>query len=386
MGDRILHVSEATGWTGGTAQLLALAQGLRERGWDCRIGCRPGSGLGQHAEKAGLATFRVKLREDYDILSAWSLARHVEREGIALLHAHHNRSHAVCLLAKALLRLRGRDVQLVVSRRVSFAPGKNPFSRWKYTSGLIDCVVPVADAIRDVLVEAGVRPDKLRTIRSGVDARRFFPRRADPELRRRLGLPEGVAVVGKIANASPWKGQTVLLEAAAKLAAKGRRSHFLFAGRDTDSGWMKAEVARLGLETRVTLAGFRTDVPDLLSCLDVSVNAAVAGEGLSGALRESLAMGVPVVASDVAGNKELLGSSGAGGYLFKSADAQALAERLEWVLDHLEQARASAEEWRKTELPAFTLERTFDDTAALYRELLGKARSTPLAQRGQALR
>ncbi len=370
---KVLHVSESNEWSGGAAQLLALAEGLRARGWDSRIGCRPGSGLFKHASDRKLVTFTVPLREDYDVASAWRLAGYVDREGIDVVHAHHNRSHAVCLLANVLLSLRGKRRVLVVSRRVSFPPGRNPFSRWKYTSGKLDRIVAVAGAIKDVLVASGVPPEKVEVIHSGVDVSRYSRKPASAELARALGLPPGVPLVGKIANASPWKGQNVLLEAAAKLVASGRRVHFLLAGRDTQGDWVRGEAARLKLERHVTLAGFRTDVPDLLPLLSVSVNSAVQGEGLSGALRESLTAGVPVVASDHAGNRELL-KDGKGGWLFPTGDAAALAERIGWVLDHPKEAEESVAAWQRDALREFSIDATIDKTAALYERLLAERR------------
>jgi glycosyltransferase involved in cell wall biosynthesis len=365
---RILHVSESNEWSGGAAQLLALAQGVAARGWDVVIGCRPGSGLHEHARQRGLETFTVALSEDYDLVSAYRLARFARARGVDVIHAHHNRSHAVCLLAKALLAVSGRAPALVVSRRVSFAPGRNPFSRWKYRSRLIDRIVAVADAVKTVLVESGVPPERVTVIHSGTDAARFSPRRGDAALKRALGIPLDRPIVGKIANASPWKGQSIMLEAAKKLVDAGSPAHFVFAGRDTTADWMRESAAALGLQDRVTLLGFRTDVPDILCCLDVSVNAAVQGEGLSGALRESLTMGVPVVASDVAGNRELL-TDGTGGWLFAKGDAAALAERLGWVLSHADEAKASVKAWQER-AGGFTLEAMVESTDALYRELL----------------
>ncbi|HAM36773.1 MAG TPA: hypothetical protein DEB40_00595 [Elusimicrobia bacterium] len=373
---KVLQVSEAHGWSGGTAQLLALSEGLRRKGWDVLIACRPGSGLETHAREMNFATFPVALREDYDVISAWRLASLIRRQEIDVVHAHHNRSHCVCLLAKFALNAAGQAPVLVVSRRVSFPPGRNPFSRWKYRSRLIDRIVAVADAVKDVLTGFGVPPERVSVIRSGVDAQRFSPRPCAPEFRQSLGLPEGKAVIGKIANASPWKGQNVLLEAASILIRKGRPAHFLFAGRDTDAEWLKSEVARLGLQDKVSLLGFRTDVPAILACLTLSVNAAIRGEGLSGALRESLAMSVPVLASDVAGNRELLGDDGAR-FLFAPGNARALAERLEWALDHIPEARAAAQAWRQRALPGFTLENTVQETDALYRGLMERTAATP---------
>lgn len=366
---RVLHVSEANEWTGGTAQLLLLAEGLKGKGWDVAVGCRPGSGLSKHAAQRGLATFLCRLREDYDLPSAIQLARYVRETGVDVVHAHHNRSHAVCLLAQAVLALRGDRRVLVVSRRVSFPPGKNPFSRWKYRSSLIDRIVAVADAVKDVLVRAGVPAERVAVIRSGVDLAKFAPRRASDSQKKALGLPVGVPLIGKIANASPWKGQSSLLEAAKLLVSGGSAAHFVLAGRDTDGPWVKELVSRHGLDGRVTLLGFRTDVPEILSALDVSVNAAVKGEGLSGALRESLTMGVPVVASDIAGNRELL-VGGTGGWLYPPDDAPALAERLSWVLSHAAEAKAAVAAWQERAQSEFTLEQTIARTDALYRELL----------------
>ncbi len=374
---KVLHVSESNEWTGGTAQLLLLADGLRARGWDSRLACRPGSGLERHARERGFSVFTVALREDYDLLSAWRLASHVETERIEVVHAHHNRSHAVCLLAKLLLRLRGkRGPALVVSRRVSFPPGRNPFSRWKYTSALIDRIVAVAGAVKDVLVDAGVPAGRVEVILSGVDEKRFAPRRADAALKRSLGLPEGALLVGKVANASPWKGQDVFLAAAAKILEKRADVRFVLAGRDTDGAWVKENVAKRGLDGKISLLGFRTDVPDILSCLDVSVNAAVRGEGLSGALRESLTMGVPVVASDVAGNKELL-KEGHGGRLYPKGDADALAREILWTLEHADAARRSVQSWREKFLAEFTLGSTIANTDALYRRILTRGTAHP---------
>lgn len=369
MSPRVLHVSEANEWTGGTAQLLLLAEGLKAKGWDVVIGCRPGSGLSRHAAERGLDTFLVGLREDYDLISAFELAKFIRDKKVDVVHAHHNRSHACCLLANLILSAHGEHRVLVVSRRVSFRPGRNPFSAWKYRSALIDRIVAVADAVKEVLVGAGVPAARVEVIRSGVDTARFSPRRATDAQKKALGLPCGAPLIGKIANASPWKGQAVLLEAAALMVKRGSPARFVFAGRDTDGPWMRGEAKRLGLSDRVTLLGFRTDVPDLLSALDVSVNAAVKGEGLSGALRESLTMGVPVVASDIAGNRELL-AGGDGGWLYPPGEAKALAERLEWVLAHPSEAKAAVKAWQERAMSGFTLDQTIARTDALYRKLL----------------
>jgi glycosyltransferase involved in cell wall biosynthesis len=92
-----------------------------------------------------------------------------------------------------------------------------------------------------------------------------------------------------------------------------------------------ARVKTLGIQDHVTLAGFRTDMPEVLSLLSASVVSSLAGEGFSGVLRESMCMGVPVVATAVGGNAELV-KDGQTGFLVPPGNAEALAEALRRLL------------------------------------------------------
>lgn len=368
----VIHVSEATGWTGGLARMLELSRGLRGRGWRVVLACRPGSRVEEEALRLGLERFTLPIRQDYDLLSSWRLAREAAARDASIVHAHHPRAHGVALAAKLLSRLvaPGRPAPaLVVSRRVSYRVGGNPFSRWKYASPQVDAYVAVAAAVADLLVAGGVQPAKVRVVPSGVDPDEFAPRPADPRLREELGLPPGAPLVVKLANAAPAKGIAPFLKAAASVARTHPQARFVLAGRDTDADWVRGLVDSLGLSDRVVLAGFRTDAPRLLASASVSVNAATDGEALSGAMRESLAMGVPVVASSIAGNGELV-RDGRTGLTVPPGDAEALARSVRWTLDHRREALALAADGRRLVLEGFTVARSIALTERLYIDLL----------------
>lgn len=363
----ILHLTEATGWTGGSARLLELAAGLQRRGWRVWLGARSGQ-VADTARRRGLEVVPFAMRQDYDVLTAWSMARFIAENKVDVVHAHHPRAHAVAVLAKAVLKLTGRRLPLlVVSRRVSYKVGQNPFSRWKYTTRLIDAYVAVAGAVADLLADAGVDRERLHVVLSGLDPEVYRPRAPKPELLRELG--GAGPFIGKIANFAAAKGQSVFLEAAKRVLARRPEARFVLAGRATDSEEVRRLVAAQGLEGKVALLGFREDVPELVPCFSVSVNAAVGGEGLSGAMRESLAMEVPVVASDLAGNRELV-EEGVTGRLVPPGDAAALAEAVLWTLDNPEKAKAMARRGRQVVLERFGLDKMIDGTEALYVRLL----------------
>ncbi|MBI4347940.1 MAG: glycosyltransferase family 4 protein [Elusimicrobia bacterium] len=376
---KALFLSESQGFSGGAKQLIRLAMGIGAFGWDVAVAC-PGNGeTFQRAARSGLKTIDLHPREDYDVVSAVRLSRLIEREGFDILHAHHPRAHAVGLVAAYLTR---RNVGFVVTRRVSFGPKRNPFSLFKYRSRRIDGYIAVAESIRQGLIASGVEPDRVATIPSTVDLARFAPRPRDAELARALALPPGAAVVGKLANYGSWKGQDVALAAAAQLKREGRRLVFLFAGRDTDGPEIRRKAAAFGLKDGdARFLGFREDVPELLSLLDVSVNASTEGEGLSGALRESLAMGVPVVATDAGGNRELV-EHGVTGRLATAGDPAALARSIAATLDDLDAARRQAQEGRRRVVERFGAERLASATARFYETVL--ARRSRLARKGSS--
>lgn len=326
---KILHITESNGWSGGAAQALYLARGLRSLGHENVIACPSGGDLGRKAAADGFSVRHFQPRRDYDLKTARALARLLEELKPDVLQAHHPKAHAMGIIAKFLS---GHKPVFLFTRRVSHPIVKGFFAKLKYTSRLIDGCIAVADSVRGQLVDYGVDPEKVRTIYSGTDPARFYPRPPDPGIVKELALPPGLPVVMLVGNFSAHKGQHVLLKAAKELFSRGLDFVLVFAGRGTDSDELKERFAREDLpQDKGRFLGLRDDVENLLAAASVSVNAAVKGEALSGSIRESLAMGVPAVASDISGNSEIV-RDGVNGLLFPKGDHAALADRLQSVL------------------------------------------------------
>ncbi|MFA6434817.1 MAG: glycosyltransferase [Elusimicrobiales bacterium] len=368
---RILHLSESFGWSGGAAQALALAERLKAQGHDNLIACPEGGALWTRAGAAGLERYDFRPRRDYDLPCAYKLAHLIERWKPDIINAHHPKAHAMGLLAKAITR---RKPVFVVTRRVSHPLRNTVFARLKYKNSLINGYITVAQAIRGMLVSYGVAPGKVRTIYSGVDTGCFRPGPPCGRIVRELALPPGMPVAGLVGNYSFDKGQHLLIEAAARLLGEGKKFILLLAGRDTDSQAVRDLLARRSIPPEsVRLLGLRRDVPELLSVLSVSLNCSVKGEALSGAVRESMAMGIPVIASDISGNGELV-RHGETGLLFPSGDDTALYGLLKRALYEPEELRGMAERGRALVCSEFTVEVMARKTFLYYRELLAVKR------------
>ncbi|MCX5786665.1 MAG: glycosyltransferase [Elusimicrobia bacterium] len=368
---KILHITESSGWTGGAAQALFLARQLRKAGQLNIFACPPDGDLGRKAAAEGFEVVHFKPCRDYDLITAFALARLINERQPDILHAHHPKAHAMALIAK--LRARHKPVFLV-TRRVSHPIITTFFAKLKYKSSLIDGFIAVAESVRGLLTAYGLPENRVRTIYSGTDTALFFPQPPAPAITEELCLPPGLPVIILVGNFSAHKGQHVLLKAAKTLYSRGLDFILVFAGRDTDSPELKALFTLEGLPPeKARFLGQRNDVERLLSVASVSVNAAVKGEALSGSIRESLAMGVPAAASDISGNSEIV-KDGVTGLLFPPGDAGALADRLETLLKN-EALRA---ELSKNSVALvrekFTVEIMGARTLAYYRELLKGSR------------
>ncbi|HBA62119.1 MAG TPA: hypothetical protein DCZ92_15160 [Elusimicrobia bacterium] len=363
----VLHVTESHGWSGGAAQALYLARELRSGGHTNIFACPVDGDLGKRAAADGFEVFHFRPIRDYDLRTAFTLARLIDARRPDVVQAHHPKAHTMGLLAKFLAR---HKPVFIFTRRVSHPIVSGFFAKLKYTSRLIDGCIAVAESVRALLINYGLKPEKVRTVYSGTDTSLFSPRSPDPAITAELCLPPGLPVVMLVGNFSEHKGQHVLLKAAKTLYARGRDFILVFAGRETDSEGIKEIAAKENVPLeKCRFLGLRNDVARLLSTATVSVNAAVKGEALSGSVRESLAMGVPAAASDISGNSEIV-EHGVTGLLFPPGDAGALADALERLLKDKELCAALSRNSAALVRAKFTVQAMGERTLAYYRELL----------------
>jgi len=363
---RILQVNSATGWSGGQAQVFFVAKGLFERGHEVRIACPKESELARRAEAAGIPVDPISMRSEADIPSAFRLYRLMRKHGIQVVNAHKPQPFSLASPAAALARVH----VMVYSRRVSFPLGRNPISRWKWRTFKLDGIIAVSHRIKDELVEFGYPPEKIEVIYSATDTERFAPHIDGSSIRAELGLPENARLVTKVANHLEWKGYFVFMDAAERICVMRDDVYFLAVGNRTSfTPRMMDRLDRSSMKDRFFAWGYREDVPEIIAASDVTVNASLGGEGLAGVLRESLAMKVPVVSTNVGGNPELVEHEKTG-LLVEPGDSEALAEAIMRLLDQPELARALAQAGYEVVSDRFSIDAMVSKTEAFYRRLL----------------
>jgi glycosyltransferase involved in cell wall biosynthesis len=226
--------------------------------------------------------------------------------------------------------------------------------------------------VRRNLLSEGYSPEKIRVIRNGI----AIPQ-AEPDcgrLRRDLELPETGPLVALISRLNPLKGIEYFLAAAARVAAEFDDACFLVVGDGIDLAYrerLEDFTARLGMARRVIFTGFRLDVPSVLGGVSVSVLPSLS-EGLSNVLLESMAAGLPVVATRVGGNPEIV-QDGVTGLLVPPRDDAAMADAICRVLRNPAMAARLGAAGKRRVLEQFSIERLVAETQRLYMNLLTAA-------------
>lgn len=268
---------------------------------------------------------------------AYQLARIIRQRDVRLVYINGPRTLVTGVLAA---RLTGRPslfhLHMTMTRRTDLLVATRAAQR---ATRIIACSQTAAAAL---IEQAHHLEPKTQVIYSPVRQPDRRPVHPSPEgaaleaARRRSG---GAAVLGLVGRITPGKGHHVLLEAAARLAARGRDVELVIVGApDPNCAEDEAYLARLknlaharGLESRVRWTGYQTDPDPYYRTFDVLVMPSVVREGLGLVALEAMQWGVPVVGSRLGGILEIV-KDGVNGLLFAGGDSTALAETLDRLL------------------------------------------------------
>lgn len=370
---RIVYVVDNVSFRGGERTVLQLAGGLPRTRYEVSVACSPGGVLVERLHDLGVGVIAAEMRSRRRLDTVLALANKFRQLRPHIVHTQ-GRGDPFGRIAARLAR-----VPSVVSTTAAIAGRYMVDERWRKalyrlidftTDRMVDRFIVVDRRSVDVLAERhGIAASRVVVIPNGIELERFDPSRARRGAwRRRLGVTDDAFLIGGLGRLAWEKGFADLIRAFASLGSSD--TWLVIAGDGPEWEELRALAVSLDVSSRVLFLGFVEDVPGLLADLDVFVLSSHQ-EGHPLALLEAMAMGVPVVATDITGVAETI-TDGVDGILVPPGDAGALAEAIKAVGRDPDVASRMGRGARKKVEREYTVERMVRRTAVLYDGLLAE--------------
>ena len=196
-------------------------------------------------------------------------------------------------------------------------------------------------------------------------ARMQNPARSREQMREEFGLTESDEFIASIGELDDNKNHITVIKALATLGRKDFK--YVVCGVGPNKDMLLAEAEHMGLKENVILAGYRSDIPDVLNAADIFVFPSF-HEGMPVSALEAMACGLPIICSEIRGNVDII-REGDNGYLFQPSDVETLARKLEYLLDDAEKRKIMGLK-NKENVKDFSLESVTEELIRIYKSVL----------------
>jgi glycosyltransferase involved in cell wall biosynthesis len=368
---KILHLINTLSAGGAELHLLTLCRYLKQRGVEIVVAClkeriKGSRSLRADFEAEGIRIIDLKADSRYSCRFLRPLIGLVKSERPDLVHTHLPRADFAIFLARVF------HPSILWVSSVHAIHSQSWSARWALPLfNLVwrraDAVVAISHTVKNWLVtEHRVPPEKVSVIHYGIDAEQFVRSNVgDHELR---GMNRKL-VVGSLGRLEPGKGHACLIQGMTEVCKQAPGATLLIAGADTWDYGKELEhlIQNLGLQARVRLVGFQSNVIPFLHALDVFALASRT-EGFGQVIIEAMAAGKPVVTSRIPPLTEIV-VDGETGFLVEPENPKAFADAIAWLFAHPEQARDMGRRGHERVYSHFSARRMADETLQLYRSL-----------------
>jgi len=385
---KILHTDFHTGWGGQASRVLMLSIELARRGHRVAIAAPEGEltarTLDAARELKGLAVecgfvFRAPSHAVSFISDGRKMSSLLKREEFDLVDVHGSQDTWVTAMVRAAS---GRPRCLVMTRHNTKRVRTGPANRLLY-GRLIDHLIIVDESVRlgysTFLHDGLLDPSRISVVPSAYRADLFHENVDGHRVRNELAIPGGAVVIGVAGRLAADKGHTHLLRAAVALAPRTPRTIFVFAGVGPQEARLKEEARALGLAEMVRFLGFRPDIAEVQAAFDIAVLPSVGCDASSASIKEAMALGRPVIATDIGGARGII-DDGVTGLVVRPGDPDDLAAALQNLIEHPEKGRSMADRARRQVASRYSVGGLADGTLAAYAHAMERRAGLRLAE------
>ena len=353
--------------SGAEKQFTLLAKGLHDRGFDVRaVALTRGGPYEQSLREAGVPVEVLFKRWKLDPAALWKLRRIVRSWKPDILHSWLFAANASARLVAG--RKKKRPKVLVSERCVDTWKSGWQLALDRRQVGRTTRLIANSQSVAEFYRQHGFPQERIVVIPNGVDCTE--DEAADrKQILAELGVPAGSRIVGSVGRLARQKRVGDLVWAMQLLRQITDRVYFLVIGDGPERDRAERLARHMGCDHLMRFLGHRSDASRFFRCMDVFWLGSNF-EGMSNSIMEAMAAGVPVVATNIAANRELV-TDGETGYLVEVGDCVGFAQFTDRLLADPETARRFGEAGRERMQREFSVEQMIQRHAALYREVVG---------------
>ncbi|WPP52542.1 glycosyltransferase family 4 protein [Catalinimonas niigatensis] len=356
----ILIVSQHAGMAGSTYSITYLAKGLSERGHKVYVACPANTLMQQLLISSKVQHIPMQIRNKLDRQNIRHIAQMVKEHQIDIIDAQSSKDRYTTILARWYYKL---PVKLVHTRRQLALSVGILGQSWFYEKGT-DKIIAVSRGVKQSLVNIGISAEHIKVIYNGTPREKYdkLDLQKVKDLKEKYAITAGDFVIGCVARR---KEQDQLLNAIALLDQPVK---VIFVGIESEKNFQEI-ISGYGLPHKVHFTGAvpNTEVLNYYPLFDIKILPSKI-EGLSQSLLEAMALKIPVIATDLGGNGELI-EEGKNGYLFENENIQQLASLIDQLRQSENLRRQLGEYGQHTALDTFSIDRTIQRHELLFQQL-----------------
>jgi glycosyltransferase involved in cell wall biosynthesis len=361
---KILQICSARSIGGGERHVIDLSNRLTDRGHEVFLAIAPGSPLrGQLTQIPSENISELSLRNALDLKSAFRIGTLAKQNNIELINAHLARDYPIAVVAAKIAK-----VPLVITRHVLF-----PMNRLhkRFLRDVKYVIAPSNAVATNLKNERIFSNEKIVTIRYGLDLSKF------PNVAL-AASGQQFPTIGAIGNLDPVKGFDVFVHAAFLVHEKMPDVRFRIVGGDSSPGRvneaeLRNTIGGFGLTDTVEVTGWSSDIAETLSQLDILVSAS-RSESFGFVIAEAMVCGVPVIATETEGSKEIIRDDSLG-IVVPIDSAPDIADAIIELITNKPKRDKLSAAGRAYVREHFSLERMVDETEALYRRVIDSSQT-----------
>ncbi len=369
----ILYVIDNLEFGGGERGFLQIIKGLYKGKYTIHVASNPGGEFENKLMEMGIHHESVNMESRFNPFTILKLMRIIRKQGFYIIHSQGARADFFTRIAIRISKSKPRVVSTIQMPVEGFNVSPLRKNGYRFFDRLTECYVDtfivVSDFLKKTLIERhGKLTQRVVKIYNGVELSQYHPDAKYGKLRKEWGIPQNVPFIGAIGRIVWQKGFEYLIQAIPDIVKDVPDVKFLFVGDGPLKKELEDLAGNLKIKERIIFSGFRSDIKEILSAVDLLVIPSLL-EGFPMVTLEAMAMAKPIIATNINGITEQI-TDGVNGILVPPKDPSALAKAVIRVLNDRDFAWSMGLLAREKVEKEFSVEKMVAETEKVYWSLM----------------